>query len=107
MAPGGKRRRTCDFPMAGWRILARRALDAIAPERTGPGRALETGRKDPRRSLGGKTKAQGFEIGNAQWASAQALAVSSALCTGKCNVTERIGARVTEAPGVLGAAASG
>lgn len=42
--PGRGRRRSGDFPMAGGRILSRRALDTKTPQRAGPFLARETRR---------------------------------------------------------------
>src|ERR1700738_2829425 len=42
--PGRGRRRSGDFPMAGGRILSRRALDTKPPQRAGPFLARETRR---------------------------------------------------------------
>lgn len=106
IAPGFERGRPGDFPMARRRILARRALDAIAPQRAGFRWTREAGRQASRRSLGGEAKAQAAEMGEAQRAAPQAFAVPRARGAGRREMAERIGARVAEAGRVPGAAAA-
>ncbi len=75
MPPRLQRRRASDFPVAGGRILARRALDPKTPQRAGLFLG-EARRQNAGRGLGGKTKTEGVEMGQAQRASAQALPVA-------------------------------
>src|SRR5208283_3635855 len=96
--PGLQARRPGDFPMAGRRILARRALDPKTPEPAGWLRAREAKRQDSGRGLGGETKTQGVEIRDVQG--------SAALGAGRRDMAERIGARITKAGSVFGAAAA-